>query len=172
MTPFRFEHAYRAASPAAVFAVYFDPACAAEEDYRAGVASRELLEMADRVDEMVRVSRVKPRRQLPAVVRALVGPDLSFDETVIWKKALDRIDYDIRPLMLSGRIHITATYQLTQAGPGQVRRVYAGAVTAELRVIGARVERGIVEDMGKTMAITAACTQESLDRAAGIKPGT
>ena len=116
------------------------------------------------------LSRVKPHRQLPAVLRALVGPDLSYDETVIWKKALDRIDYDIRPLMLSGRIHIVATYQLTQDGSGQVRRVYGGSVTAGLRLIGARVERGIIEDLGKTMAITAACTQESIDRAAGIKP--
>lgn len=170
MTPFRFEHVYRAASPAAVFATYFDPACAAEEDYRAGIAARDLLEMADRPDEMVRVSRVRPRRQLPVVLRALVGPDLSYDETIIWRKALDRIDYDIRPRLLSGRIHIVATYQLTQAGPGQVRRVYAGSVSAELRVIGARVERGILEDLTRSLAITVVCTQESIDRAAGIKP--
>lgn len=170
MTPFRHEHVYRAASPAAVFATYFDPACAAEEDMRAGIASRELLEMADRPDEMVRVSRIRPRRQLPAVVRALVGPELVYDETIIWRKALDRIDYDIRPQLLSGRIHIVATYQLIQAGPGQVRRVYEGAVTADLRVIGGRVERAIVDDMTRSLALTVACTQASIDRAAGAKP--
>lgn len=166
MTPFRFEHTYRAASPAAVFATYFDPQHAAEEDRRAGVASREILEMADRADQLVRVCHVRPSRQLPAVLRALVGPDLAYDERVVWHKAHDRIEYDIRPRVLSGRIHIVATYQLSQSGPGQVRRLYSGEVTAELSLIGSRVERGIIEDMGKTLALTAVCTQEALDRAA------
>lgn len=172
MTPFRFEHTYRTASPAEVFATYFDPQHAAEEDRLAGVASREILEMADRVDTLVRVCRVRPSRQLPAVLRALVGPDLSYDETVVWHKAHDRIEYDIRPRVLSGRVHITATYQLSQRGPGQVRRVYEGKVSAELALIGGRVERGIIEDMGKTLALTAACTQASLDRAAQARPPT
>ncbi|HVV87320.1 MAG TPA: DUF2505 family protein [Kofleriaceae bacterium] len=166
MTPFRFEHVYRASSPAAVFATYFDPIHAAEEDRRAGVASRELLEMADRPDELLRVSCVRPVRQVPAVLRPLVGSDLSYDETVVWHKKLDRIDYDIRPRVLSGRIHVVATYQLTQEGAGQVRRVYEGTVTAELRLIGGRVERGIIEDIGRSLEITAACTQEAIDKAA------
>jgi hypothetical protein len=166
MTPFRFEHVYRAANPAAVFATYFDPIAAAEEDRRAGVKARELLEMADRPDQLLRKSRVWPNRQLPALVRPIVGSDLSYDETVIWHKALDRIDYDIRPRMLSGRIKIAATYQLTQLEPGKVRRVYEGTVSADVRLIGARIERGVVEDMGKSLIITAACTQESIDKAA------
>lgn len=168
MTPFRFEHTYRAASPAAVFATYFDPVHCAEEDRRAGVKQRELLEMADHPDELLRVSRVWPDRQLPAVLRAMVGPDLSYDETVIWQKQLDRIDYDIRPRVLGGRLRIVATYQLTQAGPGKVHRVYAGSVTADIPMIGGRIERGIVEDMTKSLTLTAACTQESLDRAARL----
>jgi hypothetical protein len=165
-TPFRFEHVYRASSPAAVFATYFDPLHAAEEDYRAGVASRELLEMADRPDELVRVSRVRLRRQLPAVLRPLIGPELGYDERIVWNKALDRIDYDIRPAVMSGRIHIVAMYQLTQRGPDEVHRLYHGDCTAELRLIGGRVERGIIEDMGKSLAVTAACTQEALDKTA------
>jgi hypothetical protein len=166
MTPFHFEHVYRAVSPAAVFATYFDPLQAAEEDYRAGIASRELLEMADRPDELVRVSRVVPRRQVPAIARPLIGSDLSYDETIVWHKKLDRIDYDIRPRVLSGRINISAVYQLTQEGPGEVRRVYEGEVVAEIRLIGGRVERAIVEDMARSLAITAACTQEAIDKAA------
>jgi len=128
----------------------------------------QLLEMADHPDELLRVSRVWPDRQLPAVLRAMVGPDLSYDETVIWQKQLDRIDYDIRPRVLGGRLRIVATYQLTQAGPGKVHRVYAGSVTADVPMIGGRIERGIVEDMTKSLTLTAACTQESLDRAARL----
>lgn len=168
MTPFRFEHTYRAPGPAAVFATYFDPAHAAEEDRRADVASREILELADRPDTLRRVCRVRPRRQVPAVLRPLIGNDLSFDEVIVWHKALDRIDYDIRPHLLSGRIHMVAVYQLTQRGPGQVHRAYAGSVTADFRLIGARIERGIIDDLGRSLALTAGCTQEAIDRAAGV----
>ena len=166
MTPFRFEHVYRAASPAAVFATFFDPLHAAEEDRRAGVAARELLEMADRPDELIRKARVWPKRTIPAVLRPIVGSDISYDETLTWHKALDRVDYDIRPRLLSGRIKIAATYQLTQVEPGKVKRVYEGTVSADLRLIGGRVERGIIDDMTKSLVITAACTQEGIDKAA------
>jgi hypothetical protein len=166
MTPFRYEHVYRASSPAAVFATFFDPLHSAEEDRRAGVVARELLEMADRPERLVRKARVWPKRTIPAVLRPIVGSDLSYDETLTWHKALDRIEYDIRPRLLSGRIRLAANYQLTQLEPGKVLRLYEGTVTAELRLIGGRVERGIIEDMAKSLAVTAACTQESIDRAA------
>lgn len=166
MTPFRFEHVYRAASPAAVFATFFDPLHAAEEDRRAGVIQRELLEMADRPDELLRKSRVWPSRQVPAVLRPIVGTDVSYDETLRWHKAVDRIDYDIHPRLLSGRVRIVATYQLSQLAPGKVLRVYEGNVTAELRLIGSRVERGVIDEMTRSLAITCACTQEALDLAA------
>lgn len=163
-TPFHFEHRFRAAAPAAVLAAYFDDAHRDEQDRATDIARRDVREDVDGPDVRRRVSRVFPRRQLPAVVRAVVRGDLSFDETIVWVKAADRIDFDIRPLLLDGRARIAACYQLSVVGPGQVLRTYAGTVDVDVKLIGGRIERVIVDDLQRSLATAAALTQAYLDR--------
>lgn len=165
-TPFSFEYRFRAASPAAVFAVYFDDAHRDEQDRRVGVARRDVTEDVDGPDLRRRVSLVFPQRQLPAIIRPFVKGDLRYDETIVWLKAADRIDFDIRPHVMDGRSHIVARYTLTPDGPGQVLRRYEGTVSVDARLIAGRIERAILEDVARSIATSAACTQEFLDRAA------
>lgn len=163
-TSFHFEHRFRAPSPAAVLAAYFDDAHRDEQDRATDIARREVREDVDGPTERRRVSRVFPRRQLPAVVRAVVRGDLSFDETIVWVKNADRIDFDIRPLLLDGRARIAARYQLTATGAGEVLRTYAGTVAVDVRLLGGRIERVIVDDLERSLATAAALTQAYLDR--------
>jgi hypothetical protein len=167
-TPFRFEYTFRAASPLAVFGVYFDPDHRDEQDRRVDVARRDILEDVDGPTERRRTCRVFPKRQLPAIVRALVRGDLSYDETIVWTKADDTIDFDIQPRILDGRCHIVARYTLRPVGDREVRRLYEGTVTVATRLVGGRIEKAIVEDLSRSLVISAACTQEFVDRAAGI----
>ena len=81
----------------------------------------------------------------------------------MWTRADDAIDIKIAPSLLGGRIDIASTYRVEQAGPGRVIRVYEGHVSVELRLLGRRVERTIVDDIGRSLPIAAACTQEWLD---------
>jgi hypothetical protein len=166
VTPFRFEQLYRAPNPAAILTAYFAPDLVAEQDRRSAIDRREIVEHVETDAEVRRTCVVYPRRQLPAVIRPLVGPDLSFEETVVWPRAADHLDYDIRPRILGGRAHIRARYTLTQAGVGQVRRTYEGEVTVDVRLVGGKVERHVIDDLGKSLLVTAACTQEYLDRVA------
>jgi hypothetical protein len=163
MTPFRFDHAFRAPSVARVFEAYFDPDLTIEQDRRAEVATRETLELADAPGELRRVCKVAPRRRLPAIVRPFVRGDLSYVERLVWRKADDRMDLVIEPAILGGRVEITSIYRLIAAGAGVVQRTYEGEVSVELRLVGARVERAIIEDLGRTLVLAAACTQEWLD---------
>lgn len=166
-TPFRFEHTFRASSPAAVFGVYFDAAHRDEQDRRVDVARRDILEDVDGPTERRRTCRVFPRRQLPAIVRTLVKGDLSYDETIVWTKATDTIDFDIQPRLLDGRCHIVARYHLTARGEGRVHRLYEGTVSVPTRLIGARIEKAIIEDLSRSLVISAAVTQDFVDRAEG-----
>lgn len=163
MTEFHFEHDFRASSPSLIFEAYFDPALSDEQDRRVEVARREVLELDDRADVLRRVCNVVPRRQLPAIVRPFVPGDLSYVETVLWRKADDLIEMRIEPAVLGGRVEISATYRVVAAGPGVCRRSYQGRVTVQLRLVGGRIERGIIEDLGRTLETAAACTQEWLD---------
>lgn len=164
MTPFHFEYMFRARGPEAVFQVYFDPEHQADQDRRIDVAKRETLEDLDGPTERRRLARVSPRRQLPAVIRPLVKGDLSYDERIVWHKAAHRIEFDIHPRILDGKAQILATYQLHPAGPGQVRRTYDGHVTVDVRLLGGRIEKAIIEDLERSLVATAGCTQEYLDR--------
>jgi hypothetical protein len=164
VTEFHFEHDFtRADSPAIIFEAYFDPAVSAEQDRRVEVARREVLELEDTGGVLRRVCKVVPRRQLPAVVRPFVPDGLSYTETVTWRKADDLIEMLIEPAVLGGRVEISATYRVAAAGPGVCRRTYHGRVNVQLALVGGRIERGIIEDLGRTLGKAAACTQEWLD---------
>jgi hypothetical protein len=163
VTPFRFDHEFRAPSVAVVFRAYFDPELEAEQDRLADVSRREILELDDQPDRLRRVCRVAPRRQLPAIVRPFVSGDLSYREEVVWRKPDDLIEMRIEPAVLGGRVEILATYRLSQHGD-RVRRVYEGQVTVQLRLVGGKVERYIVDDMQRSIAAAAGCTQGWLDR--------
>lgn len=163
MTPFHFEHEFRAPDPAAIFRAYFDPALAAEEDRRVEIVRREVLEVEDTPATLRRVCKVVPRRQLPAIMRPFIPGELHFTERLTWTKADDAIDLQIAPSLLGGRIDIASTYRVEQAGPGRVLRVYEGHVAVELRLIGRKVEQSIVEDIARSLPIAAACTQAWLD---------
>jgi len=164
MKSFSFEHVFRAPSVEAVFAAYFDPVHVAEQDRTMEVAERTVLERTETADELRRVCRVVPRRQLPAFVRPLITGQLHYIETAVWRKADDRIDIEIRPSVLSGRALITVAYQLSEVGPGAILRRYEGTVSVDVALIGPRIERGIVAEFEKSLPVAAACTQGFLDR--------
>ena len=160
---FHFEHDFRAASTAHVLAAYFDPALAGEHDRISGIVRREELERRDEPARLTTVSRVWPERQLPVFVRPFVSGPLTYEERLVWDRPADRIDLEIRPSVLNKRTLIRITYALTPVRPGVIHRVYEGDVTCEIAMVGGRVERMIVDDIGKVLDTVVGCTQEWLD---------
>jgi uncharacterized protein DUF2505 len=165
MTPFCFEHEFRAPSIAAVFAAYWNPDHTREQDRRVDILERTVLELEDTPVELRRVCRVVPRRQLPVFVRPLVAGPLHYLETLHWHKLDDTIDFAIRPSILKGRALISARYQLTTRAPGLIHRRYEGTVSVDVALLGSRIERGIVAEFERSMPVAADVTQEWLDRA-------
>jgi hypothetical protein len=165
MKSFSHEHVFRAPSVDAVFHAYFDPRHAMEQDRELEIVERVILEREETPEQLRRVCRVVPKRQLPALVRPLLdsGP-LHYVETAIWKKHEDVISVEIRPSFLSGRATISATYRLSPISGGLIRRVFEGQVSANVAVLSSRIERHIAAEFERSMPITAACTQAFLDR--------
>lgn len=165
MTPFSFQHVFRAPSPAVVLAAYWNPDHQVEQDKKIDVIERTVLDLAETPSELRRTSRVVPRRQLPALVRPLVSGQLHYVETCRWRKHDDEIDIEIRPSILRGRALITALYRLSPAGTGLIQRSYAGSVSVDVALISSRIERGIVAEFERSMPLAAEVTQAWLDRA-------
>lgn len=158
MTPFCFDHVFRADSVDQLFAAYFDEALQAEQDRLLEIASRETLERT----ALSRVCRVAPRRQLPGFLQPFLRGPLHYVETVTRLPERDELAIEICPSL--GRIRISATYRLEAAGPQTIRRRYAGDVSVDIALVGGRIERGIVEDLAQSLPRAAGCTQAWLDR--------
>ncbi len=164
MTPFCFEHVFRAPSVDAVFSAYFDEQHQLEQDRATEITQREVIELEERDGELHRVCRVVPRRQLPALVKPLTSGGFHYTEHVRWKRRENVIEIDIRPSLLRGRVQILGTYRLDSAADGTVRRTYSGHVSVDIALLAGRIERGIIAELGKTLPVAAACTQDWLDR--------
>jgi hypothetical protein len=156
---------YRASSVAEIFDAYWDPAHQIEQDRRLEIVERTVLEAVETDAEIVRVSRVVPRRQLPALVRPLISGPLHYVETLRWRRAEDVIEIENLPSFLRGRVRITALYRLSRVGIGLIRRSYSGAVSASVALISTRIERGIVAEYERSLPLAASVTQDWLDRA-------
>jgi len=167
VTEFSFEHDFRAPSVASIFEAYFQ--LTDQEDQRNEV-TREYVERADTSATFRRVSVVRPKRTIPAVLRPFVDGDLSFTERVEWRKADDVIDTRIEPSLWNGRVEIAGAYRVVALAPGVVRRTFAGHVSVQVRLVGRRIERAIVEDLGRSMTQAAQVTQSWLDRGCPSAP--
>ena len=145
-----------------MFEAYFDPHHQSEQDRVLDIARRDVLELADSGDELRRVCRVVPRRQLPALLRPLTSGTLHYVEKAIWRRAANEIAIEMRPSL--ARTTITATYRLREVFPGSIRRSYSGGVSVDVALVSSRIERSIVAEFERSIPLAAACTQSWLDR--------
>jgi hypothetical protein len=160
MTPFCFEHVFLAAAPGELFAAYFDPQHQIEQDRVLEISEREVIELVDRGDEIVRRSRIVPRRQLPALLRPFSAGPLHYVEHVVGRRAESTIDIDLR--LFGDRGRVIGCYELAQLAPGSVRRRYSGVVSVDVALVAGRVERGIVAEFERSLARASSCTQNWL----------
>jgi hypothetical protein len=162
-TPFCFEHVFRAPSLAAVFDAYFDPACVAHQDHALDLAERDPLEDSDDGSTRTRVCRIVPRRQLPAIVRPLLGSTLHYIETASWRRADDVIEVTLQfPALRSASVH--GVYRLLRISEREIQRRYEGRVRVGAALLGSRIERGILAELERSVPVAAACLQTYLDR--------
>jgi uncharacterized protein DUF2505 len=163
-TSFCFEHVFRAPSVAAVFAAYFDPAHQRVQDRELDIIERAVLEFTDSEDELVRVCRVVPRRQLPLFLRPFIPGQLHYVERARWRKRDQEIDLEVAPSLLKGRATISGVYRLSQLPDGGVHRRYAGTVSVDVALLSSKIERTIIGEFERSMNVAAECSQGWFDR--------
>jgi hypothetical protein len=147
---FSFEHVFVDVTPLALLRAITHPEHQAAQDRAGDVERRDIIERVD-TDEQYRCeSWVFPRRKLPALVRPLVRGGLEVHEVVAWNKRSSELEIAMSPSVLGGRTKIL-TRCLIDHDPAGARRYYRGTVTVEVALIGGRVEKMIVEELGRSM---------------------
>ncbi len=163
MTPFSYEHTFQAPSVDALLRAFTDPTHVAAQDATNEVASRTVVERIDDEKRYRQECRIATKRELPAFVRKLAGGGLAYTEIVAWTKGTDAITIDIRPDVMGGRSRIEVTCRIVPVADGQVKRIYAGTASVDVALIGGRIEKSIVTEIGKTLDKAAVTTQRWLD---------
>ncbi len=164
-TEYRYEHVFRAPSAETVLRAYFDPDHLATQDTVAELTGRQVVSESE--DEATKSCTwtVTSTKSLPFFARAFVdGGKVSYRETMTWIKATGEIDLTVLPQILGGRVQLTAKYEVAQIGEQQIRRRYRGSVNVDARLVGGKIERGIVAEIEKGMPLMFQCTQDWLAR--------
>lgn len=163
MTPFELIHVFPDIAPRDLLALMTSPPHQQLQDKVGNLERRDVISRTNDAAHYRCECMVYPARKIPAYVRQLLGGGLECHEIVSWDKATDQIEIDVHPAVLGGRSRVRATVTVVADGTSTVR-IYRGEVTVQVRLIGTRVEKAIVEEMTRTMAAAAEATRDLLTR--------
>jgi hypothetical protein len=158
VTPFELIHVFPNIAPQALLSAMTTPTHQKMQDQVGKVERRDFISKTSDAAHYRCECMVYPARKIPAYVRPLLGGGLECHEIVSWDKATDQIEIDVHPAVLGGRSRVRATVTVVADGTSTIR-TYKGQVTVEVRLIGARVEKAIVEEMTRTMNAAAEATR-------------
>jgi hypothetical protein len=131
---------------------------------RIGVKERTILQH-DEDDDKVRFTlRIMPRRDLPGVIKKIVGGDLGYTEVSTYWKQKSLIDVRIEPTLLKERTRIHATYTIQPTGARRFRRSFEGDIHVDLPLVGRKVEATVLEDLKRSYDVAAQVTAEWLKK--------
>jgi hypothetical protein len=163
VTHFSITHDFEG-DPATFWKLFFHEPYNLELYERIGVKERKVLQH-DEDDEKIRFSlRIMPKRDLPSVIKKIVGGDLGYTETSTYWKAKSLIDVRIEPTLLKERTKIHATYTVKPTAPGRFRRTFEGDIDVDLPLVGRKVEATVLDDMKKSYDVAAQVTAEWLKK--------
>jgi hypothetical protein len=152
------------AEPAELWKLFFHEPYNAELYQRIGVKERTVLYQEEDAEKIRFSLRIMPKRDLPGVIKKIVGGDLGYTEISTYYKAKSLIDVRIEPTLLKERTKIVATYTVTSIGPRRIRRTFEGDIAVDLPLVGRKVEATVLEDMRRSYDIAAQVTSEWLKK--------
>lgn len=163
MTHFKIVHDFKT-DPATYWKVFLHEPYNVELYDRIGVKERTMLDRSEDAQTVKWSIRIVPKRDLPGVIKKIVGGDLGYTEISTLHKDENYIDVKVEPSLMKDKTKIRAKYTLTPIGDGRVRRTFEGDIDISLPLVGRKVEAVILEDMQRSYDIAANVTSEWLAR--------
>lgn len=150
--------------PEAFWRVFFHEPYNTDMYQRIGVKENTLIYKKED-DATIKFSRrIVPKRDLPGVIKKIVGGDLGYTETSTYYKGKNYMDVGIEPSLMREKTKIGGKYTITPLAPGKVRRVFEGDIKVAIPLVGGRVESVIIDDMTKSYDVAASVTREWLKK--------
>jgi Protein of unknown function (DUF2505) len=165
MTDFSITHEFET-DPEGFWRVYLESAFQ-NEMYGSVGMKRSEVRRDDLGDRLVIVASYVAERQLPAVVRSVLGgKQLGYTETVTFHRARGEAEQQIVMNVMTDRIRFGGTIRLERLGDDHIRRTYAGAINVDIPLVGKKIEQSTVTEMKRTHEDAAKVTRAWLAKAA------
>lgn len=125
--------------------------------------TRELLSERKSARELIRKIRFTPDKTLPPAMARAVGKDkMSYVQEQRWKLGELKMFWTVVPDVMGDRVRSKGDFQLRALGPAQVERLVTGEISANIPLMGSRVEKMVVADIEKGYERTADLTRDWL----------
>jgi hypothetical protein len=160
-THFAFTHEF-SATPEKFWRVFLHEPYNIELYDRIGVKERTVLDRSEDAGTIRWSVRIVPKRDLPAIIKKVVGGDLGYTEHGTYHKGQDRLDVRIETTLMRDRTRIGGLYSVTPLGAGRLRRTFEGDVHVDVALVGRKVEAVVVDDMRRSYDVAAQVTAEWL----------
>ncbi len=162
-THFAIRHEFTA-TPEAFWRVFLHEPYNVELYERIGIKERKVLDRSEDAETVKWAVRIMPRRDLPSVVKKVVGGDLGYTEISTYYKGKDVIDVRVEPTLMKDRTRIQGRYTVKTIGERRLLRTFEGDIAVDLPLVGRRIEAVVLDDMKRSYDVAAQVTAEWLAR--------
>jgi uncharacterized protein YndB with AHSA1/START domain len=163
MTEFSIVHEFEA-DPQRFWRVFLDSEFL-DEWYRSAGMRRQEVSRDDGTERLIMVARYVAERQLPAVVRSVIGgKQLGYTETATFDKQRARLDHVIEMNLMTDRVRFGGAFTVEPIDGGRVRQRYAGSIAVDLPLVGKKIEQSTVKEMERSHEAAAHVTRAWLQK--------
>jgi hypothetical protein len=131
---------------------------------RIGVKERKMIDRSEDAETVKWALRIVPKRDLPTVVKKIVGGDLGYTEISTYYKGKSYIDVRVEPTLMKERTKIKALYTVKVIGERRLSRTFEGDIAVDIPLVGRKVEAVVLDDVKRSYAVAAQVTAEWLAR--------
>jgi hypothetical protein len=160
-THFKYVHDFDCDIPA-FWTVFFNEDYNVEMYRRIKVKERKMLERKEDDKTVSFAVKIMPERDLPGIIKKIVGGDLGYTERSTLDRATNRMDVSIEPTLMKDRTKIKGIYSVESIAPNKVRRTFEGDIAVDIPLVGKKVEATVLEDVKRSYDIAAEVTKEWL----------
>jgi hypothetical protein len=135
---------------------------------RIGVKERTVLDRSEDDATIKWAVRIVPKRDLPSLIKKVIGGDLGYTEISTYHKGKNSIDVRVEPTLMKERTKIQGVYTVAALGPRRIRRTFEGDIHFDMPIVGKKIEATVLDDMRRSYDVAAQVTAEWLARG-GVK---
>jgi hypothetical protein len=158
---YRIEHEFDC-DPKTYWEVFFDDDY--NKDLYAALKMKEwkVVEKREEGNDLRRVLRVTPQRNIPAILQKVGVGDLTYESHEHFHRDRSVMDIDIRMGgALGKKFEMKATYSVVPSGPegSKCKRIFEGDIKVGIMLVGGQIEKMTVEDLKASYDVSTEVTR-------------